>query len=138
METDNRLKLRGVICNYTVWDDTINDFVNQFYSRYNVYPNIFLANEFTYRRIDMFAQKHPDRIIDPEGENTLETSSIPYNGISVFATESYSLEMCFDFDLTDGSFMLIFDEAPDFDGEPEPVPEEKEEGKKPYLYTKSA
>jgi len=84
MEKDTRLKLKGKITDYAVWDDTIDLHVEKFYKKHNVYPNILLANEFTYRRIDMFAQMHPERLIDVDGEETFETSIMPYNGINEF------------------------------------------------------
>jgi hypothetical protein len=34
-----------------------------------------------------------------------------------YCQDSYKLECCLDFDLTEGNFSLIFEEAPDFDGE---------------------
>jgi hypothetical protein len=138
MEKDTRLKLKGKITDYAVWDDTIDLHVEKFFKKHNVYPNILLANEFTYRRIDMFAQMHPERLIEVEGNETFETSNMSYNGISEFSTASYSLECCFDYELTDDSFLLIFDEAPDFSGEPEPLPEESGEGEKTYFYKKTA
>jgi hypothetical protein len=33
------------------------------------------------------------------------------------------LECCLDYDLPEGSFTLVFDEAPDFDGKPMEEPE---------------
>ena len=55
-----------------------------------------------------------------------------------FSTDSYSLECCLDYELTDNSFLLVFDEAPDFSGEPEPLPEECGEEEKTYFYKKIA
>ncbi|WP_461247413.1 hypothetical protein [Treponema sp. R6D11] len=94
-----------------------------------MYPNILLASDSTYRKIDLYAQMHPDRIVtDGEDGNieTIETSNEPYNGLSLFVTEDYKLECCLDFDLQEGYFTLIFDEAPDFDGERIEEPEEQE------------
>jgi len=139
LEKDNRLKLHCVIIDFSIWDDTIHSNVEKFHKKYNVYPNILLANELTYRKIDLYAQKHPERLIDPDGKESIETSSYPYNGLSYFITEDYSLELCMDYDLQDGSFTLIFDEDPDFSGEPEPVIEEEEERENIYYFnTKSA
>jgi len=138
MEKDTRLKLKGKITDYAVWDDTIDLHVEKFYKKHNVYSNILLANEFTYRRIDMFAQMHPERLVEVDGNETFETSNMSYNCISEFSTGSYSLECCFEYKLTDDSFILIFDEAPDFGGEPEPLPEESVEGEKAYFYRKTA
>jgi hypothetical protein len=81
---------------------------------------------------------HPDRIRifdDDSSFETMETSNEPYNGLSHFATEDYELECCMDYDLQEGYFTLIFDEAPDFDGEQVEKPEEKENI---YTYRKIA
>jgi len=43
METDNRLKMTGVITDFAVWDDTINLYVSKFHEKFNVFPNIMLA-----------------------------------------------------------------------------------------------
>jgi hypothetical protein len=66
---------------------------------------------------------------------TIETSDEPYNGLSSFVTEDYELECCMDYDLQEGSFIIVFDEAPDFDGEPV---EEDGEGEMIYQYRKIA
>jgi hypothetical protein len=134
VEKDDRLILKGAITDYTSWDDTIHLTVCKFHEKFNVYPNILLASDKTYRKIDLYAQMHPERLIDPDGEN-IEAGNTPYEGISYFTAEDYNLECCLDFELTEGNFTLIFDEDPDFDGEPVPIPEETE---KVYFFRKSA
>ena len=74
-------------------------------------PNILLASDFTYRKIDLYAPMHPERLIDHGGTETLETSNEPYEGISCFTATDYELECCLDYDLPEGSFTLVFDEA---------------------------
>ena len=139
MEHDKTLKLQGFISDYMVWDDTINDYAEKFYKKHNVYPNILEANEFTLNRIDLVAQKHPDRVVNSDDGGTIETSNSSYEGLSCFIASEYSLELCLDYQLANGTFMLIFDENPDFDGLPEPEQEEKEEGKERlYIFKKSA
>jgi len=132
------LKLAGVITDFSVWDDTIHLSAVKFYSQYNVYPNILLASDFTYRKIDLYAQMHPNRIVTNGADGnieTIETSNKPYEGLSLFVTENYELECCMDFDLQEGYFTLIFDEEPDFDGE---RVEETEEQENVYNYRKIA
>jgi hypothetical protein len=138
VEDSGVLKLTGVITDFSIWDDAIHLFAVKFYNQYNVYPNILLANNSTYRKIDLYAQMHPDRIRiydDDSSFETIETSNEPYNGLSHFATEDYELECCMDYDLQEGYFTLIFDEVPDFDGESVEKPEEKENI---YTYRKIA
>ena len=139
MEQDTRLMLSGCILNFSIWDDTIHSFVTKFKAKFNVYPNILLASDSTYRKIDLFAQKHPERIMkenDDGSIDTIETSDETYTGLSYFATEDYELECCIDYDLQEGYFTLIFDEAPDFSGEP--IVEEKDAQGKIYAFRKSA
>jgi len=139
MENDKRLKLQGLISDYMVWDDTINDYAEKFYSKHNVYPNILEANEFTLNRIDLIAQKNPNRVVNSDDGGTIETSDLSYEGLNCFIASEYSLELCLDYQLSDGAFTLIFDENPDFDGLPKTEEEEKEEGKEIlYVFKKSA
>ena len=129
MEDSGILKLTGVIIDFSKWDDTIHLSAMKFHNQYSVYPNILLASEPTYRKIDLYAQMHPNRIVTTgiDGNiETIETSNEPYNGLSLFVTEDYELECCMDYDLQEGYFTLIFDEAPDFDGEQVEKPEEEE------------
>ena len=118
MEDSGILQLTGIIPDFSKWDDTINLYAEKFHEQFNVYPNILLACDLTYRKIDLYAQMHPDRLIDPDGIESMETSDVPYQGISCFTADDYELECCFDYDLPEGSFTLVFDETPDFDGEP--------------------
>lgn len=138
MEDKGILKLTGIITDFSIWDDTIHIFAVKFHDQYNVYPNILLASDSTYRKIDLYAQMHPDRlrVFDEDGSSeTIETSDEPYNGLGCFTTEEYELECCIDFDLQEGYFTLIFDEAPDFDGEPVEEPDKQENI---YTYRKIA
>jgi len=140
MENDSRLKLNGLILDFSIWDDTINLFVIKFHKKYNVYPNILLASDETYRKIDLYAQKHPERIVkyDDDGNiETMETSEDSYNGLSMFTAEDYELECCIDYDLQEGYFTLIFDEEPDFSGEPI-VEEDIEMPGRVYVFKKTA
>jgi hypothetical protein len=111
MEEDGMLKLSGIITEYSIWDDTIHLFAVKFHDQFNVWPNILLASDSTYRKIDLYAQMHPNRIVmsgDDGDIETIETSDEPYNGLSSFVTEDYELDCCMDYDLPEGSFMLIF------------------------------
>ena len=137
MEPEGVLKLKGYIPNFSIWDDTINIYAIKFHEKYNIYPNILLASDDTYRKIDLYAQMHPDKLVTADGEENILSSKNSYEGISEFVAEDYVLDCCFDFDLTLGNFTLIFDEAPEFDGEPVPEVEEENKGKV-YRFGKAA
>ena len=138
MEDSGVLKLTGIITDFSIWDDTIHLSAVNFHNQYNVYPNILLANTSTYKKIDLYAQKHPNRLVTAGVDGnieTIETSNEPYDGLSQFVTREYELECCIDYDLQEGYFTLIFDETPDFDGEPVKEPEKQENV---YTYRKIA
>ena len=126
MEKDGRLKLKGTITDFSIWDDITHEFALKFHRKFNVYPNIFLASEYTLRKIDLYAQMHHERITGPDLKG-IETSSYPYTGISHFSTPDYCLEFCYEYDLAEGKIILIFDENPDFSGEPIPDFEKSKE-----------
>ena len=111
---------------FSKWDDTIHIFVVKFHKKYNVYPNILLACDKTYKKKDLYAQIHPDRLIDANNMETFENSNDKYHGISYFIADDYSLECCMNYNLQEGYFTLIFDEAPDFGGEPIEKPDDVE------------
>ena len=127
------LKLSGMISDFAVWDDTLNSYVEKFHEQYNVYPNILIACDFTYCKIEFRAQMHPERLVDADGE-TAKTSNIPYDGINCFDADDYSLQFCIDNKLPEDMILLVFDSAPEFDGEP--IPEKEEENQ--YFYRKCA
>jgi hypothetical protein len=122
----------GIITDFSHWDDILHETVMQFHKQYLIYPNILLASQETYRKIDLYAQIHPERMRHEDEDADFETSNIPYDGLSFFTGPDYTLDFCQDPDLSDGQFTLIYDEAPDFDGEPEEEPDETTD--KSYVY----
>ncbi|MDR1900703.1 MAG: hypothetical protein LBQ88_00270 [Treponema sp.] len=128
-------KLTGYIADFSRWDDLINESAVSFRKEYRVYPNILLASNDTYRKIDIYAQKHPSSIVNAGDDEPLGVSKEPYNGLECFIAADYSLEFCRDEELAPGAFTLIYDETPDFDGDP--VEEETHEAPA-YVYKEMA
>jgi hypothetical protein len=71
-------KMSGHITDFASWDDTIHQKAVVFYVKYRVHPNILLASTPTYRKIDLYAQIHPGRLVNQEDNGTLDTSNQPY------------------------------------------------------------
>jgi hypothetical protein len=133
MNSENVLfQSSGLITDFSQWDDIIHETATQFKKQYLVYPNILLASQETYRKIDLNAQIHPERLQYEDDVGDFETSPIPYDGLSSFVGPDYTLEFCQEPDLYDGHFTLVYDETPDFDGEPEEEPNEIPD--KSYIY----
>jgi hypothetical protein len=111
----NIFKEFGYINDYPQWDDIIDEKVKRFYQLYRVYPNILLACAATFDNIDNCLKQHPDNLVfSDSGEPP------PFEGLSTFTATDYELEFCLDTDQKEHNFILVYDEAPDFDGEEEP------------------
>ncbi len=96
------------------WDRQVDLCVQDFFSRFHIYPNIVLANLVTYKRIDLIAR--PDHITNASGETPTAAEYVPLGG---FVGESYELSFCIDEQLDDKAFVLIYHDDPT-SGEPIP------------------
>ena len=121
---NDRLKLKGFIHDFTEWGTAIYSFVEKFHKKHNVYPNIFLASNATYDKINLYAQIHPEIIFVLEDDGSSKNIDMDeYSGINGIEFPDCFLDFCIDYEALFGNFTLMYDEAPDFSGEP--IPEEK-------------
>jgi hypothetical protein len=97
------------------WGHEIHGFVQDFRRHFQVAPNLLLASEVTFARIDMAAAK--GNIQNAEGEPALEGE---YTPLSAFSGEDYELEFAMVTDLADREVSLIHDDDPDGGGEEVP------------------
>lgn len=101
------------IAKISKWSHELHQFIIAFQRRYGVFPNIMLASDETYRRIDMVANtKGKNSIRTPEGE-------IPEGPVVIknFSTDRYSVHFCLKFELGLGEIILIHDDGGDGGGE---------------------
>jgi hypothetical protein len=100
------------------WGDEIDAAARRFSAAFAVYPNIMLANSWTYGRVDMMANNvGREHIHGDEGQHPEEGD---YAGLSTFVGDGYELAFCLDEALANGDISLIHDDDPDGDGEPIP------------------
>jgi hypothetical protein len=100
--------------NIALWSHDLNRWVKQFKEVHGVYPNILLASDSTYARIDMVANTNGrDNIRNPDGEIAEKFASM-----SGFQGKGYSLDFCIDDRLDVDMVKLIFDSDPGGGGEP--------------------
>ena len=117
MNTPKTLKMLCFIKNYEFWDGIIHEHSLKFHKTYSVYPNIMLAKQETWDKIDEYANLiNPGHITNPGGAE--EVGEDDLKSISTFTTDEYFLEFCLDDKVKDDYFILVFDETPTFDGEP--------------------
>jgi hypothetical protein len=97
------------------WDHELHAFVQDFRRHFRVAPNLLLASEVTFARIDMAAAKR--NIESDEGELAAEGE---YTPLSAFVGEDYELEFAVATDLADRHVSLLHDTDPDGGGEEVP------------------
>ena len=100
------------------WDDTIDNSVEKFYDSYNIYPNIIIAHEDTFIKIEMVVNSIGKKYI--KGMNGKVPDKGEFVRISSFSGESYELDFCLDNNVQYQFFTLIYDSDPDGGGEPLP------------------
>lgn len=115
--TGRILRRTYTIDRWTRWDDELHACATEFHERFGVYPNILLAHEVTFARIDMAARK--GKILADDGTEAAEGEHTP---LSSFVGPDYELDFALDDALEVGDVSLIHDTDPDGGGEP--VPEE--------------
>ena len=92
----------GTIDDFSEWDYIIHEYIEDFYKKYNVYPNILVTSEKTYKKMN----DHVKLFYSNEG-----IQDISY----YFTSSKYKLRFCVDSGIKENSFYIIFDEAPEFD-----------------------
>jgi hypothetical protein len=107
---------------WTGWNKTISDSIDDFFASYSYYPNILEANDYTYSTIDFLVNEMPgekQNVSKTDGFSNKKTipSQDEYVKLSGFNNITASLEFATDNELKDKEFRLIYDSDPDFDDE---------------------
>jgi len=104
---------------YEDWADELFGNADSFHKKFGVYPNIMLASTATWDYIDLFVNLcEPERILPPDGDFAAEPGDDGIKSITCFATPDFEINFCRDERIAADSYMLVFDEAPTFGGEP--------------------
>lgn len=113
MEGDD-MRETAKITKISEWSHELHMLIMAFKNRYGVFPNIMLANDETYRRIDMLANTNSRKSIrTPEGK-------IPEGPvvIKIFSADVYHVNFCLKFELELYQVILIHDDGSGDGGEP--------------------
>jgi hypothetical protein len=100
------------------WNDIIHTSSLDFYTQFHFYPNYLLANFHTFSQIDFIANIRPD----------MKANVIKHNepvepdeeiGIGLFTDKvcGFELQFCYEDEMSDKEFILIYDDEPDEDEE---------------------
>ncbi len=100
------------------WPNELYAAIVAFTEEFGVDPNILCTTTEVYRKIDYFVQFDLENVTNEEGEHPTEDDHVELSG---FLTDTCEV----DFTITEMTpfpgFLLVYDEDPTFDGEPEPV-----------------
>lgn len=99
---------------WRTWDKAIDRCVRDFEARFGVVPNVLLANNVTFQRINMAADK--SHVGNAAGDDAPEHEYVDITG---FAGPDYVVAFAVNERLADRKFALLYDEDPD-GGEPWP------------------
>ena len=100
------------------WADELFDASNEFYNEFSIYPNIMSAMPGVYQEIDTLILEDLNNVINDQGEHPKPGSIV---SLAAFTTDNCEIEFTLN-DITPyPGFLLIYDEDPSFDGEPETV-----------------
>jgi hypothetical protein len=94
------------------WAKELNDAIYIYKNQYGVFPNIMLASETTYKRIDLIANTKAENI-NGDGSNNMPIIPENFVSLSGFASNEYNVDMCIADDLSLFEFVLIYDNDPD-------------------------
>ena len=109
------------------WAKGIHQAIHVFNEMTGTWPNILLANEYTFARIDLLAGLDEGNIVaEPVHKDQDEDLPLDeWKSLSGFRTGDCKVTFCLAANLADGEFELIHD--PDPDGESEDEEEVEEE-----------
>lgn len=105
------------------WDHIISGSIDDFIQTYHVYPNILLANNYTYSQIDFITTINPEKnnnahlIVNDNISGYLE--SLTTDGNEKIRLSSFEKGLCdLDFavakELKDKEFALVYDDNPEW------------------------
>ena len=103
---------------FVCWADELFDASNEFYNEFSIYPNIMSAMPVVYKEIDTLVLEDLENVVNEQGEHPEPGSEVSLAG---FSTDEFEIDFTINDITPSPGFLLIYDEDPSFDGEPEAV-----------------
>ena len=108
------------------WNHIIHFSAKDFFEQFHFYPNYLLANHYTFSQIDFIANIRPDINVYETDESTGKDYLMDKEkgiGIGTFTDKDcgFEIQFCYDDEMTDEDFNLIYDDEPDEDDETVPT-----------------
>ena len=114
------LEKRYKIKKWSAWNDIISDATVDFFEEFNFYPNILLANKYTFSQFNFIVQidsLHEHKLYEEDeitGEKHYNYESGTDPSMRGFSTSNCELAFCYDLEFPDKEFALFYDDDPDF------------------------
>lgn len=106
---------RGVFHRYASWAETLHMKILDFKEERRIFPNIMLASQYTYDKIDASFENAENVMREARDEDSFEDY-----GDFDFIDGECALHFCIDDTLKKGEFRLVYDSDPDFGGAKSP------------------
>ena len=119
------------ILRWNDWDHILARSIDDFFQTYHVYPNILLANKYTYSQIDFITTINPEKeknaylIVDDKIGEYLESLTKDKNeavGLTSFQKKLCELDFAVENELKDKEFALVFDDNPEWGDDNDNLP----------------
>jgi hypothetical protein len=119
------------ILRWNDWDHIIARSIDDFFLTFSIYPNILLANKYTYSQIDFITTINPEkkknahRIVDDKIGEYLESLTTDKNegvGLTSFQKNLCELDFAIEKELKDKEFTLVFDDNPEWGDDNDNLP----------------
>lgn len=119
------------ILRWNDWDHIIARSIDDFFQTFSIYPNILLANKYTYSQIDFITtinpekEKNANRIVDDKIGEYLESLMTDKNegvGLTSFQKKLCELDFAVEKELKDKEFALVFDDNPEWGDDNDNLP----------------
>lgn len=127
------------ITKWTKWNSCMSDAIKDFYSTYLQYPNILLANEYTFSQIDFLVNNviGEKAFVEKQNESTkvfepIDTNNDDYIMLKSFENSVCSVDFAVGEDLKDKEITLVFDDNPEWKRAQQPQKPITEEDVKVY------
>ncbi len=115
---DGILKKSFSFAEFEEWPHELFRATVEFTEEFGVHPNIMSATTEVYQQIDYYVQFELENVVNEAGDHPTEEDDVK---LASFLTADCEVEFTINDMTSFPGFLLVYDENPTFDGEPEAV-----------------
>jgi hypothetical protein len=126
-----KIEKKYEINKWSEWDSEIFEFANDFFATHLYYPNVLIANEYTFSQFDFIANINRQKFkniykVDLIGNRKQEINENKSFKLTGYIAENIDIEFSLDNNTKDKQILLIFDDEPDWESSDDsysPIPQ---------------